>query len=397
MSICVDPSVSDPDDELGVAIKHALQFLPGFKFGITNSRCPVILEAPVEAPEDSVFVCFFEGNPSRKDLKIHRLLLEALEDDFTDDMADVPKLDGATMLLLETSAHDCRCKAFQETDPQKQKKMLKRAFLAYEGVIMSEKNETQVGLISSIKKNMKKTLNPKFLVTTPIPNIERLHSDMRRFRSHVLAGLAVCVLISDTSLYGFFSFASAAMSWAPDKALELLMTLRVFFLMYIKYTLKIWRTTVPGYGELWSYDKTVSKFLTQENMPKFSLVLGKFVTALLVPLAMRLKRQDVVDHEMKMLKEFHIRDIQEVVGLLETKVSMPMREDQSSFPRCLISRVFMGKLIDPVCPNCGRFDTENKFKKCSACFLVLYCSRECQKAHWSTHKQECKKALSNLK
>ena len=43
-------------------------------------------------------------------------------------------------------------------------------------------------------------------------------------------------------------------------------------------------------------------------------------------------------------------------------------------------------------PECGRLEKRGqpKFKKCSGCLAVLYCSRACQKAHYRTqHKQEC--------
>ncbi|KAH6906719.1 hypothetical protein BKA70DRAFT_396558 [Coprinopsis sp. MPI-PUGE-AT-0042] len=35
--------------------------------------------------------------------------------------------------------------------------------------------------------------------------------------------------------------------------------------------------------------------------------------------------------------------------------------------------------------------------RCSACKLVSYCSKECQKAHWGNHKQDCKNPLMSLK
>jgi TPR repeat protein len=44
-------------------------------------------------------------------------------------------------------------------------------------------------------------------------------------------------------------------------------------------------------------------------------------------------------------------------------------------------------------PECGRLEVKGqpKFKKCSGCLAVLYCSRACQKAHYrAQHKQECR-------
>ena len=35
------------------------------------------------------------------------------------------------------------------------------------------------------------------------------------------------------------------------------------------------------------------------------------------------------------------------------------------------------------CDRCGNL-------RCGKCKQVHYCSKECQKAHWATHKQECK-------
>lgn len=39
------------------------------------------------------------------------------------------------------------------------------------------------------------------------------------------------------------------------------------------------------------------------------------------------------------------------------------------------------------CGNCRKTPAP---KRCSACSLVDYCSKECQRAHWSVHKSECK-------
>jgi hypothetical protein len=39
--------------------------------------------------------------------------------------------------------------------------------------------------------------------------------------------------------------------------------------------------------------------------------------------------------------------------------------------------------------NCSQCSKENAGSQCGACKIVSYCSKECQKEHWSTHKQEC--------
>ena len=35
-----------------------------------------------------------------------------------------------------------------------------------------------------------------------------------------------------------------------------------------------------------------------------------------------------------------------------------------------------------------------KFKKCSGCHAVIYCSKECQVAHYPKHKKVCKKNVN---
>ncbi|KII85003.1 hypothetical protein PLICRDRAFT_45856 [Plicaturopsis crispa FD-325 SS-3] len=42
-------------------------------------------------------------------------------------------------------------------------------------------------------------------------------------------------------------------------------------------------------------------------------------------------------------------------------------------------------------PGCGKVETEaNGFKRCSACMRACYCSSECQKMDWKTHKPACR-------
>ena len=49
------------------------------------------------------------------------------------------------------------------------------------------------------------------------------------------------------------------------------------------------------------------------------------------------------------------------------------------------------------CANCGKGEeTGIDLKACAACKLVKYCSRDCQIAHRSQHKKECKKRAKEL-
>ncbi|KAJ5189293.1 hypothetical protein N7491_005621 [Penicillium cf. griseofulvum] len=57
------------------------------------------------------------------------------------------------------------------------------------------------------------------------------------------------------------------------------------------------------------------------------------------------------------------------------------------------------KLLNPAfCANNINSPCSNKTSKannaCSRCFLVVYCSKECQKEHWPTHKEDCKNIIA---
>ena len=45
-----------------------------------------------------------------------------------------------------------------------------------------------------------------------------------------------------------------------------------------------------------------------------------------------------------------------------------------------------------ICANCGKNDTDTgqNLKTCNGCKFVKYCNADCQKAHWQSHKKECK-------
>ena len=41
-------------------------------------------------------------------------------------------------------------------------------------------------------------------------------------------------------------------------------------------------------------------------------------------------------------------------------------------------------------PACGKRETSrSEFKKCARCKVAVYCTQDCQKAHWKTHKPSC--------
>ncbi|KAL2219085.1 hypothetical protein M432DRAFT_653989 [Thermoascus aurantiacus ATCC 26904] len=58
-------------------------------------------------------------------------------------------------------------------------------------------------------------------------------------------------------------------------------------------------------------------------------------------------------------------------------------------------------LTKPPCANVGNSETQPcpnaGSRACSNCYLVQYCSTDCQRAHWPTHKRDCKSPLIRTK
>lgn len=48
------------------------------------------------------------------------------------------------------------------------------------------------------------------------------------------------------------------------------------------------------------------------------------------------------------------------------------------------------------CGYCNTFSPIEKFRVCSRCKKIHYCSRECQKAHWPFHKRHCEKEEASV-
>lgn len=45
--------------------------------------------------------------------------------------------------------------------------------------------------------------------------------------------------------------------------------------------------------------------------------------------------------------------------------------------------------VTPLVPSCGCCKKSGAAKKCSVCKTVYYCDRECQRHHWTVHKNSC--------
>ena len=65
--------------------------------------------------------------------------------------------------------------------------------------------------------------------------------------------------------------------------------------------------------------------------------------------------------------------------------SQPMRKGTERFQHDL------RRICDR--PECTTIESGiKKFGKCKRCMKIAYCSKECQKLHWSNHKMLCNKS-----
>ncbi|EJD47462.1 hypothetical protein AURDEDRAFT_163332 [Auricularia subglabra TFB-10046 SS5] len=60
---------------------------------------------------------------------------------------------------------------------------------------------------------------------------------------------------------------------------------------------------------------------------------------------------------------------------------------------CRLHRLLLSTFVSERCssPHCGLTAQElrRRPQRCGSCMVFRYCSRECQKSHWSTHKKAC--------
>jgi hypothetical protein len=58
-----------------------------------------------------------------------------------------------------------------------------------------------------------------------------------------------------------------------------------------------------------------------------------------------------------------------------------------------------GKVLPRICVQCSKkSEIGEPFPSCGGCRLVVYCSKECQKKHWSaSHQESCPRTMTNKK
>jgi hypothetical protein len=83
---------------------------------------------------------------------------------------------------------------------------------------------------------------------------------------------------------------------------------------------------------------------------------------------------------------FHKEATRMAIGPLFTFASM-----EDTLRAVANEKTSQATLVKKLCAGCGNFGT---LQTCAACLKVRYCSPECQRAHWKTHKPACLAARS---
>ena len=91
--------------------------------------------------------------------------------------------------------------------------------------------------------------------------------------------------------------------------------------------------------------------------------------------------QLLFDREARPMSEFNWQKLSEIISgaeLIDQAISSRFKSIQY-----------------PICEMCGRKEKEATLKKCSRCKSLWYCSKECQRKNWSSHKLQCREPCAN--
>ena len=80
-------------------------------------------------------------------------------------------------------------------------------------------------------------------------------------------------------------------------------------------------------------------------------------------------------------------------GHAASTITMTMSGSDSAPAKSSQSKVVAAREKFRFCENCGS-EIEDKILVCSSCKKVAYCNRQCQKAHWKSHKKTCSHKVS---
>lgn len=88
----------------------------------------------------------------------------------------------------------------------------------------------------------------------------------------------------------------------------------------------------------------------------------------------------------KALSNFPIGEIEIIEKTIETSLGHKLGSDElNEYIRSMVATRF----TNPICHNCHKKPPKVVLLRCSACALVWYCNRDCQRANWNIHKNHC--------
>jgi len=327
------------------------------------------MSAQSDIPEASPFICLYDyssyitNGPVPIIPAFHSRIFKQVEKrllSLSETPAQADEFSITQLLVCETVGHLTRRAACFEPDIAIQKQKFERAYNIYEGVILSICHSSLNESIHTIRKGPKKAI-----IFQPFEALNTFTPDARRLISHCLAGMAICVLMSERSTNKYISLASEAVCIEAKRPLELACTLRMFPLIMCSDE---------------SFPEVVKMFVIHREIS----------SKVILPLMLRMGHQNLFDVELSFIesdKQVQCSQFaQDMVARIATRLSSPA-------PLATVNtHVIDGKIVERNCAACGVWDRTGKsYRRCKACMMVYYCGKECQLAHWKMHKTVCNK------
>lgn len=89
------------------------------------------------------------------------------------------------------------------------------------------------------------------------------------------------------------------------------------------------------------------------------------------------------------LSSFSVEDFFAPFPLLSVSGHYQRLEARAKADKSVVARVAYKRACRTCGQECGGALGLPKSKRCSACHITIYCSKECQAADWGRHKPEC--------
>lgn len=249
---------------------------------------------------------------------------------------------GNEVLACESLGHEARIKASVESDPERRKRLLRRAEFMYEAALRMVGHRTVLLMLDRMIRHP-----DEVYVVRVNDSADSMSHYLKRLITSSFAGLAICAMyLNDFPRFG--SCASLAAGWDDVGGIFALNTIRVIAIL--------------------------------DNRLEMYLFLTRNV---LLPYLMRTNRAAIVEEELRTCVPDEIVDgTRDMVMALATRFGGPIPPEGTH----VRTRIIDGRVVERLCVVC---DATGKVRHCARCKAVYYCSKECQVAHWPEHKAMC--------